>query len=67
MNYEFYYYCFFYLSFFEEQRARCVNRRTGKRHKYFEISFDDYIDTEILELFFLTNEIILAVDFSLKR
>ena len=67
MSYEFCYYCFFYLLFFEKRRAFYVSRKTEKRHKYFEINFNDCIDTEILELFFLTDEIILAVDFNLKK
>ena len=53
ISYKFCYYCLFHLSSFEERRAFCVNRKTKKRHEYFEIDFDDCIDTEILELFFL--------------
>ena len=53
MNYKFCYYCFFYLSSFEERRIFYVNRRTKKRYEYFEVDFDDCIGIEILELFFL--------------
>ena len=53
INYKFYYYCFFYLLSFEERRVFCVNKKTEKQYKYFEVDFDDCIDTEILELFFL--------------
>ena len=52
INYEFYYYCFFYLSFFEERRVLCVNWKTEKCHEYFKVDLDDCTDTEILELFF---------------
>ena len=52
-NYEFCYYCFFYLSSFEERRVFCVNRRTEKRHEYFKIDFNNCIDIKIFELFFL--------------
>ena len=52
INYEFYYYCFSYLSPFEEQKAFCMNRKIEKCHESFKIDFDDCIDTEILELFF---------------
>ena len=52
MNYKFYYYCFFYLLFFEEWKGFCVSRRTEKYHEYFKVDFDKCIDIEILELFF---------------
>ena len=51
MNYKFCYYCFFYLSSFEERRAVCVSRKTKKRYEYFKIDFNDCIDIKILKLF----------------
>ena len=67
MNYKFCYYCFFYLLSFEERKAFCVNRKTKKCYEYFKIDFDDCTDIETLELFFLFDEIILAIDFGLKK
>ena len=53
MSYKFYYYCFFYLSSFEERKTFCVSKRTEKCHEYYEVNLDDCIDIEILELFSL--------------
>ena len=52
INYKFYYYCFFYLSFFKEQKVLCVSKKIEKHYKYFKVDLNDCIDTEILELFF---------------
>ena len=51
INYKFCYYCLFHLSFFEERKIFCVNKRTEKCHEYFEVDFNDCIDTETFELF----------------
>ena len=53
MNYEFYYYCFFYLSSFKERKILCINKRTERRYEYFKINLDNYFDIETLKLFFL--------------
>ena len=52
INNKFCYYCFFYLLFFKERRIFCVNKKTEKHHKDFEVDFDNCIDTETFELFF---------------
>ena len=36
-------------------------------NKYSETDFDDCVDREIFELFFLADEIILTVNFNLKK
>ena len=53
MNYEFCYYCFSYLSSFEERGALYVDRRTERRHECLKVDLDDCIDIETLELFSL--------------
>ena len=53
ISYKFYYYCFFYLSSFEERGALCVSRRTERRHECLEVDLDDCINIETLELFSL--------------
>ena len=53
MSYKFYYYCFVYLSFFEERKVLYVNKRTRKRHEYLKIyKFNNCIDIKTLKLFF---------------
>ena len=52
MNYEFYYYCFFYLLSFKERRALYMSRKIKKCYEYFEVDFGDCFDIEILKLFF---------------
>ena len=52
MSHEFYYYCIFNLSTFEERETVCVNEKTERYYKYFEIDLDNWIDTKILKFFF---------------
>ena len=53
INYKFYYYCFFYLSSFEERKTLCVSKKTKRCYEYFEIDLNDCIDIKNLELFSL--------------
>ena len=52
MNNKFYYYCPFYLLFFEESTAFYISRRIEKRHEYLEARLNNYVDFKTFELFF---------------
>ena len=66
MSYEFCYYNFFLLTF-KERSVHCVSKKTERCLICLEVNFNNYIDIKIFELFLLTDEILLTIDFNLKN
>ena len=67
INYKFYYYYFFYLSSFEKRRVLYVSRKTENVMNILKLILTTASTLRSLNYSFITDEIILIVNFSLKK